>query len=366
MSRRRNFVFTLYGYAEQTIQDLLALATPPTQTQQALCRFIAFQQEVCPRTQRDHLQGYIELYNAMSMRALSRIIPGRPHLEHRRGTSLQAYNYTQKDRTRKPGTSSYEAGTRARVNAQHVNAVAAIVGGASLVSVAHSHPTEFVRSYRGLNALRDHLVTKRDWPMDVHIYYGPTGTGKTYMANHEFPDTYTVPWPEKGGWWWPGYDGQHTVILDEFAHQITRTRLMVLMDQYACTVQYKGGNRQFTSKVLVITTNLDPLTEWFPKIKRNAPELLEPLYRRFRDFAKIYRFDAPMPRNRETGLPEPRRTQIMLGIPGLNEDDSDEEESDNAPGSSAPASAPPLRINVPFYVSSDEEDDDEGYESETF
>ena len=365
MSRRRHYVFTLYGYADQTIQDLLALATPPDATTQALCRFIAFQQEVCPRTQRDHLQGYIELYNAMSRRALSRIIPGRPHLEYRRGTSLQAYNYTKKTATRKPGTNPYEAGTRARVNAQHVNAVAAIVSGASLTSIAHSHPTEFVRHFRGLNALRDQLVEKRRWPMDVHIYYGPTGTGKTFMANNNFPDTYTVPWPEKGGWWWPGYDGQHTVILDEFAHQITRTRLMCLLDRTACTVQYKGGNRQFTSKVLVITTNLDPLTEWFPKIKRNAPELLEPLYRRFRDFAKIYRFERPMPRDPETQRPMPRMVQIDLRIPGLNEDDSDEEESDNAPGSPAQAAAsPPRRIYVPMLLDSDEEDS--GYESERF
>ncbi len=51
-------------------------------------------------------------------------------------------------------------------------------------------------------------------------------------------------------------------------------------------VEYKGGNREFNSKKLVITTNIEPMN-WYPGKDEEGFSMLK---RRLDNFAKIYDF----------------------------------------------------------------------------
>ncbi len=127
--------------------------------------------------------------------------------------------------------------------------------------------------------------------MDIEIWYGPTGCGKSWSAFHTEEGLrlgqYKVTWPEKGGWWWPNYNGEHLCIADEFYGQIPFRKLLSWMDPNGFMIQYKGGNKEFLSKKMIFTTNLKP-TDWYRKVQDRSP-----LWRRMRDYCKVYKYQVP-------------------------------------------------------------------------
>lgn len=59
--------------------------------------YIIWQQESCPKTARDHWQGYVEFYQKQSLKSAKKLFNDHSiHLEVRRGTQKQAIDYCQK------------------------------------------------------------------------------------------------------------------------------------------------------------------------------------------------------------------------------------------------------------------------------
>ncbi len=314
MSRLRNWCFTLNNYTEADIGVLVsetdADATDPANF---LLRYLIMQEEIAPGTGTPHLQGYMECNRAITMQALKRALEMQGiHLERRRGTQQRAILYCNKGESRKPNGRQWNIGLKKRSS----KAVQMVMDNDPMRDIALEHPEDFVRHHQGYLALRNVLAEPRTWAMEVLIFHGRTGTGKSYTAYKEYPEAYTVPWNKGGIWWWPGYDGQETVILDEFRGdnpQINFSTMLQLLDRYQFSVQCKGGNIEFTSKRLIFTTNIEPL-EWYPEEPSR-----EPLFRRFNDFAKIWDFG--MIEFDEEGLPIVQKTLRTTG-------DSDDEEMD--------------------------------------
>ena len=72
-------------------------------------RYGIAQREVCPDTEREHVQFYIEFTRPVRMAHVKRIVADpAAHLEQRRGTRDQARQYCSKEETRKPGTQPQE------------------------------------------------------------------------------------------------------------------------------------------------------------------------------------------------------------------------------------------------------------------
>lgn len=102
MARRlRNWCFTAY--------DLDAFDVPVASPD---LRYCVYQTEVCPNTQRPHIQGYIEFNKAVAFATVKALL-GDPtvHLEARRGTRVQARDYCLKDESRMEGTDPIQIGT---------------------------------------------------------------------------------------------------------------------------------------------------------------------------------------------------------------------------------------------------------------
>jgi len=126
-------------------------------------------------------------------------------------------------------------------------------------AVADEHFSSFIRFQRGIQSYRFVKDQARDFPTEVHVYWGATGTGKTKKVFDENSDV----WVHAEGMWFDGYEGQESVLFDDFHGGVFKLPyLLKLLDRYPMRVPIKGGFVQWKPRRIYITSNLDPKM-WF-------------------------------------------------------------------------------------------------------
>lgn len=243
--------------------------------------FFAGQREIAPDTGTEHFQGLLVLSKRARLTWLKNNVNAEAHWGAMRGTIRQALAYCTKEESRKPEYQPITWGEEPE-NAQgqrnDLNAVKMLIdSGASETRVAEEHFAAWVQHYRGFREYKRMKVTPRDWTTEVWIIIGPTGTGKSKMANEHSPvaDTY---YKQAHSDWWDGYDGQPTVVLDDFYGWLRFDDMLRLMDRYPMLVQTKGGQTNFLARTLLITSNTLPRS-WYPKVSASTARF-EAFYRR--------------------------------------------------------------------------------------
>lgn len=219
--------------------------------------YMAYQQEICPTTQRRHFQGCLWFKERVRLRKAKELLALEGvHLEPVRGTVDEAVEYCSKVDTAIPGTFR-EFGHRPRHGARNdlkplAQAASLIQGGSSLREVAEEFPDLFIRHARGMQDLRNVLQTEvRTWKTEVVWLHGYSGAGKSRTAYEEAgPDAYTKP----PGKWWDLYDRHEKVIIDDFKGDIPFDQLLKIMDRYPLTLEKKGGTVTFLAKKMWITS----------------------------------------------------------------------------------------------------------------
>ena len=83
------------------------------------------------------------------------------------------------------------------------------------------------------------------------VLWGDPGTGKSFAAREYDPGAF---WKQPSKWWC-GYDGQGTVVLDDFYGWLTPDTVCRLADIYPLTVERKGGQCDFMAHTLIATSN---------------------------------------------------------------------------------------------------------------
>lgn len=219
-----------------------------------------------------HLQGYLELSSSRSMDWIKRRLP-RAHLEPRVGTRAQAILYCMKEGEEAVkciwgfNENSYTAllnlmqptskqtATKKNERAERLMEMKKMIDeGKTNKELADYHFPTFVSCFRGLDKYRLMVQPKRQWKTEVFVIQGPTGTGKSKWCADNYPNAY---WKQRGAWW-DGYEGEETVIMDEFYGWIPFDTLLRIADRYPCMVETKGGQTQFLAKRLIITSNKRP------------------------------------------------------------------------------------------------------------
>lgn len=264
----KNWVFSWF-YEDQQPK----VAWPGTQ-------FLAYQPEVCPKTGRKHLQGYVQFKDKRRLSALKKL-QNEVHWEVRKGTHKQALAYVRKEDTRMDGALPVQEGEP--VEQGGVGQLQAdLAAGMSRQEVIDEHFGLYLRYPRAI----DTIISMNDKPRDGNtpvfttVLWGPPGTGKTHKAQEMGgPDAYWLSQPNNkaGALWWDGYTGQTTVIIDEFTGWIPREVMCRILDKYPFLIQKKGMFVQLRATRFIICSNKRP-EEWWPK--SYAKDHLGPIERR--------------------------------------------------------------------------------------
>lgn len=222
---------------------------------------------------KEHVQGFVIFRNPRALTGVIKEFKG-VHWEICNGSIEQNVAYCKKEgRWTEEGEVPVGAGTRTDL-LKVGDMVARGMTDEEIINTGPDEAGTWVRNYRGIRearrVLNRHKV--RDWEMDVRIYWGATGTGKTRSVYEEFgvENVYV----KTVGKWWDGYDGEHVVLIDDFdpsnCFDIQFDMYLKLLDRYPMKVEVKGGFEQFLSKVIVFTSNYNP-AEWFTyKMNRDA------------------------------------------------------------------------------------------------
>lgn len=211
--------------------------------------------EICPKTQRPHVQYYCAVLEPLSeFKARKRISPH--YIIPCRGTGTQAFDYVNKIETTAPGAISVSYGFRVPddpvSNYQHA-LDAALEGKFESID-----PSTYVRHSRGLHALHANRYKPVPYREVTVVYiFGPTRTGKSYHARQlTGPDPYVKSASQ--GSWLDGYHGQKSAIIEDLTPDCCPARILELLDSYPVRCQVKNSMVYWEPTLIVITSNYSP------------------------------------------------------------------------------------------------------------
>jgi hypothetical protein len=216
-----------------------------------------------------HLQGFMHLKKRLRITGL-RKLGIKCHLEQAKGTSQQAADYCKKEGDFVEfGELRSEQGKRNDIH----SAIADLKDGTPMKTIAEDHSAVFVKFGRGLRDLALTLSSSYDHDSTRGLWiYGPPGTGKSHAARAIDPDAYLKAQNK----WFDGYNGEHTIILDDLDTNVLGHHLKIWSDKYACTGETKGGTTPLQHRLFIITSNYHPDDLW-----KEDQQMLEALKRRF-------------------------------------------------------------------------------------
>lgn len=247
--------------------------------------------ERCPKTQRLHWQGYIELKDRMRVEQLKRDVfhDNTVHIEMRKKSQREAINYCRKPCAERPlkdgeggrvdGTEVVTFGEPREISCKGYRSDLAdfmedAKSGCSLKQLYEDHPDVCAKANAFANRYKA-MVEKEQipiWrPVKVIVYWGHTGMGKTRRCFHEGVFRVCSPGEDKK-LWFDGYEGEKFLLLDDFDGWIPITQLLVLIDGYRVRTNVKGSHCWAAWNTVYITSNISP-DEWYPQIAighRNA------------------------------------------------------------------------------------------------
>lgn len=258
----KRWCFTLNNYTEEEYTVL-------KNTMESLCIYGIIGKEV-GENGTPHLQGYFNFVRKVRLNQMKAIQP-RAHFERSKGSDLENKMYCSKE---KNFVEYGQPSCQGQRNDLTVAITCLRENRGDLKRCAEENPETFVKYFRGLThwAQMVDIVPRRDFKTDVYVIVGPPGTGKSRLAASLYSDNYYKP----RGTWWDGYHGQYCVIIDDFYGWMPYDDLLRVTDRYPHKVPFKGGFAEFSSHVIVITSNKIP-RDWytFEKFMPTA------MYRRF-------------------------------------------------------------------------------------
>jgi len=249
----RHVTITVYNCEFKRMQDI---------AKDERIRYIIAQEEVCPETKREHIQGYIQFKRQVKFASIQALLPPGTHIERAHGSPEENRVYCSKVESRKPGGQALESGEisaqgKRKDLLQFREAVtkgtkeADIICDDTLFGVWVKYPG----LYKRLKCTRIKPRDRNVAPV-VTLYVGSTGVGKTRRVFDEHKDDVYIKDSTK---WWDGYEGQACILLDELSpHEHWRIEeLLRLLDRYPYQGQYKGGYVNINSPFIEITSNVD-------------------------------------------------------------------------------------------------------------
>jgi hypothetical protein len=179
--------------------------------------------------------------------------------------SKNVWDYVTKEATRVQSIDGYgsladDTGHRSDLDVLYEH----IAGGMPLWEVMSRFPKQFMRNHAAVSKLCAMYDKPRPYgDCTVEIWWGVTGSGKSHMAFHDYPEAYRKTIPGK---WWEGYKGEQCVVFEEFNptedKELRLPELLKILDKYPYQVEIKGASLQLRANHFIFTTNIDP-RDWY-------------------------------------------------------------------------------------------------------
>lgn len=260
MSRSRNWCFTDFE-----LQDWIGICS----SQPEIFRYVNYGVEVCPDTGRNHYQGWVQFHNCLSMKSAKAKLGHKGFIAVCKGSEVDNDKYCSKD------GKSYQWGDHVKQGQRSdLKKVAeSILEGTTLEEIMTTDPVTYCKYRNGLKDIASVAAknnTKEFRNVSTTVLYGPTGTGKTRTAMEEA--TYKISAGDIGSWW-DGYNGEKTILIDEYDSDVNITKMLNILDGYQLRLPVKGGFTYANWTKVFITSNVNP-DEWHLHAKQVHREAL--------------------------------------------------------------------------------------------
>lgn len=229
--------------------------------------YLCFGREVAPITGTPHLQGYVTFKKPQRISKKWQSILG--HMIPAIGTKQQNIDYCKKD---SDFVEFGESSTGGETNKRRYEDAWENAKKGNFEDI----PKDIlIRQYHTLKEIRKDYMQKPDdlTVLDNYWFWGDSGTGKSVYARKTYPGSYYKLCNK----WWDGYQGEKTVIIEDFdsKHEVLGHHLKIWGDYGFFIAEIKGGAIAIRPKQIIITSNYHPRCIWSDK------ETLEPISRRF-------------------------------------------------------------------------------------
>lgn len=275
--RSERWCFTLNNYTDKEYEDIKKFMT-------LNCEYGIVGKEVAPTTGTEHLQGYVRFEKRLEFNSVKKFFDNRVHIEKANADDIKNQTYCSK------GNDFFETGTPRASNQGKRNDLkilhSAIQEGTSVKDIRQQNPELYHMYGRTLEKLESDRLRnfiRTEMPNCVW-YYGKTGTGKSHRALSNMTNTSHYIVPNDNGWW-DCYEGQETIVFNDFRGGLPFSDLLQLCDKYNYYVKRRNRDPYpVSSKNIIITTALPP-----EKVYKNLDkeDSMSQLYRRFKVYECI-------------------------------------------------------------------------------
>lgn len=236
-----------------------------------LIRYLYVGKEICPKTKKLHLQGYVQMFSQCRATAIQKMFNVKFHINKCNGSVEQNIDYCGKDGdTREWGVVSKGQGFRSDLH----NIKDDLLKGDSMYEIMNNYTSQFVRYHSGIGKMKeliDYKLRCKDRPnLKVTAIYGKAGSGKTTYVydKHGYEDVYVLNETNYKKGFWNNYKDQKTLLIDEFHGWIKYKDLLQITDRHPYPVNLKNGSTMANWDNVYIISNRKPAS-WYTNIADN-------------------------------------------------------------------------------------------------
>ncbi len=219
-------------------------------------RGIAWGVETCPKTQRKHNQGYIQMYQQCRYNAIACMIKSKAHFEVLRGSIEDNENYCSKEGNYTKLGYFVNKGYRTDLH----NIKDDLLNDATKYDIMFNYTGNFVRYSSGIMKMKELIDKKKaqKWrDVTTTVLYGKAGVGKTsYVMNRYGYDNVFIldaKWASTN--FWGDYDNESVLLIDDFNGWIQYSYMLRILDGHPLQLNIKGGSTYAKWTHVYITSN---------------------------------------------------------------------------------------------------------------